>query len=125
MSRMVIPHEGQAFTLSAPAGSFVAVNYITCEEHYRERFEELFTTRAHAIDTLPGFLGMNLLKPNEDGHYLVISHWESEEQFQAWTKSPEFIEGHKRAFADLKRYKEEGKKPPMDSDFKTYTVLCQ
>jgi heme-degrading monooxygenase HmoA len=39
----------------------------------------------------------------------VISHWESEEQFKAWTSSPEFIEGHKRGFEDLRKAKEEGK----------------
>ncbi len=122
---MVIPTEGQAFTLSAPVGGFVAVNFITCDEDYRERFETLFQTRAHAIDTLPGFLGMNVLKPNEEGEYLVISHWTSEEDFKGWMKSPAFLEGHKRGFEDVRKAKEEGRKPPMESTFKTYTVLTQ
>lgn len=106
--------------------NFVAINYISCKEHYRQRFEELFATRAKAIDRLPGFKFMEVLKPNEkDGHYLIVSHWESEENFKVWTKSPEFLEGHKRGFEDIKIAKEKGEEPPMSSDFKTYTVISR
>ena len=102
---------------------FVAINYIKCEDHYRERFEQLFATRAHAIDRMPGFLNMEVLKPNEQGEYLIVSHWESEEQFKKWTSSPEFLEGHKRGFEDIRKAREEGKTPPMTSSFKTYQVI--
>ena len=102
---------------------FVAINYIKCEDHYRERFEQLFATRAHAIDRMPGFLNMEVLKPNDQGEYLIVSHWESEEQFKKWTSSPEFLEGHKRGFEDIRKAREEGKTPPMTSSFKTYQVI--
>ncbi len=103
---------------------FVAINYISCKPHYRERFEELFSTRAHAIDKLPGFQRMNVLRPNkDDDNYLIVSYWDTKEQFEAWTKSPEFIEGHKRGFEDLRLAKERGEEPPMHSDFKTYEIL--
>ena len=104
---------------------FVAINYIHCEEHYRQRFEELFATRAHAIDRLPGFVDMQVLKPHQDGEYLIVSHWESEEAFKAWTRSPEFLEGHKRGFEDIRSAKEKGEKPPMSSSFKTYQVMAR
>ncbi|MBS1494883.1 MAG: antibiotic biosynthesis monooxygenase [Bacteroidetes bacterium] len=104
---------------------FVAINYITCKEDYKERFEQLFSTRAKAIDTMPGFLEMEVLKPMGNGNvYLIVSHWDNADAFKNWTKSPEFIEGHKRGFEDIKKYKEEGKEPPMTSDFKTYEVMC-
>lgn len=103
---------------------FVAINYISCKPHYRARFEELFATRAHAIDKLPGFRHMNVLRPKtEDGDYLIVSYWDSEENFKTWTKSPEFIEGHKRGFEDLKIAKEKGEEMPMHSDFKTYEII--
>ena len=70
---------------------FVAINYIHCEEHYHERFEQLFGTRAHAIDRMPGFVDMQVLKPHQDGDYLIISHWETEDAFKTWTSSPEFL----------------------------------
>lgn len=104
---------------------FVAINYIKCEDHYRERFEQLFATRAHAIDRMPGFINMEVLKPNDQGEYLIVSHWESEEQFKKWTSSPDFLEGHKRGFEDIRKAREEGKTPPMTSSFKTYQVITR
>lgn len=104
---------------------FVAINYISCEEHYRTRFEELFGSRAHAIDRLPGFIEMEVLKPNAEGEYLIISHWENEESFKKWTTSPEFLEGHKRGFEDLRLARARGENPPMSSTFKTYRTLAK
>jgi len=106
--------------------NFVAINYISCKEHYRDRFEELFATRAKAIDRLPGFKFMEVLKPQQtDDNYLIVSHWESEEHFKTWTKSPEFLEGHKRGFEDIKTAKEKGEEPPMSSSFRTYSVIAR
>lgn len=104
---------------------FVAINYIACEQHYRERFEELFATRAHAIDRMPGFVDMQVLRPNQDGEYLIVSHWESEDAFKSWTNSPAFLEGHKRGFEDLRKAKERGEQAPMRSSFKTYEVIAR
>ncbi|MEQ9591341.1 MAG: antibiotic biosynthesis monooxygenase [Cyclobacteriaceae bacterium] len=105
--------------------NFVAINYIQCDADYASRFEELFATRAHAIDRLPGFIDMQVLKPADlKDEYLIVSHWNSEDDFKAWTKSPEFIEGHKRGFEDLRKAKERGEKPPMSSTFKTYRVIA-
>lgn len=105
---------------------FVAINYISCQPHYRERFEDLFRTRAKAIDRMPGFCGMYVLRPQKEGDpYLVVSHWESEAHFRAWVQSPEFMEGHRRGFEDLRQARERGEAPPMQSDFKTYEVLTR
>ena len=54
-----------------------------------------------------------------------MSFWESEESFKKWTGSPEFLEGHKRGFADLAKAREEGRPAPMKSSFKTYEVLAR
>jgi heme oxygenase (mycobilin-producing) len=105
---------------------FVAINYIDCEDHYRERFEELFRTRKKAIDNMPGFREMFVLKPMDGGNrYLIVSHWDTEDAFTGWTKSEAFKEGHKRGFEDMHRYREEGKTPPLRSQFVTYEVLTQ
>lgn len=104
--------------------NFVAINTITCDSSYIPRFKELFTTRAHAIDRLDGFISMQVLEPKAEGEpYLVVSQWSSEEAFQGWLKSPEFEEGHRRAFEDLRLAKERGEQPPMHSKFMTYEVL--
>ena len=104
---------------------FVAINYISCKDHYKPRFEELFATRKGAIDTMPGFEFMEVLRPNDGSDYLIVSHWSSQEAFQNWTKSEAFIEGHKRGFADLKLAKERGEEPPMKSSFRTYEVIAK
>jgi heme-degrading monooxygenase HmoA len=104
---------------------FVAINYISCKKEYVNRFEELFATRAGAIDKMPGFEKMHVLKPNETGDdYLIVSYWDSEEQFKTWTQSPAFIEGHKRGFADIKEAISRGEEPPMKSNFKKYQVIA-
>lgn len=104
---------------------FVAINYIKCQEHYRERFEELFASRAGAIDRMPGFRNLRVLKPTSaEDPYLIVSEWEAQEHFEAWKGSPEFLEGHKRGFEDMRRFREEGKEPPMSSDFKVYEVIA-
>jgi heme-degrading monooxygenase HmoA len=106
--------------------NFVAINYISCKDHYRERFEELFATRAGAIDVMPGFKYMEVLRPQEPtDNYLIVSHWDSEENFKTWTKSPEFIKGHIRGFEDIKIAKQKGEEPPMTSSFKTYEVISR
>ena len=105
---------------------FVAINYIKCKDHYRGRFEELFGSRAHAIDRMPGFIDMEVLKPADNkSDYLIVSHWNSEESFKEWTKSSEFIEGHKRGFEDIRLAKENGEEAPMTSDFKTYEIIAR
>ncbi|XZF14206.1 antibiotic biosynthesis monooxygenase family protein [Chitinophagaceae bacterium MMS25-I14] len=104
---------------------FVAVNYISCNSEYKERFETLFATRAKAIDRMPGFIDMHVLKPSkEEDPYLIVSYWDNEDAFKTWTKSPEFLEGHKRGFEDIARAKAEGKPAPMTSDFKTYKIIA-
>lgn len=106
--------------------NFVAINYITCIPAYRERFEFLFGSRAQAIDKLPGFSDMYVLKPAKDDEpYLVISYWENEESFVNWTRSAAFLEGHKRGFEDIEKARAEGSPLPMKSDFKTYEIIAR
>ena len=105
---------------------FVAINYITCTEGYRNRFEELFSSRVGAIDKMPGFQRMQVLRPKRTGEdYLIISEWDDERSFSAWTNSEAFEAGHRRGFADLKAARERGETPPMTSSFRTYEVLTR
>ena len=51
--------------------------------------EKRFAHRAHAVDSQPGFLGFQLLRPvSGDDRYFVVTQWESEEAFQAWASGP-------------------------------------
>lgn len=106
--------------------NFVAINFIDCNPDYKDRFEELFGSRAHAIDRMEGFKNMKVLRPKDGSNtYLIVSFWENEESFNRWTGSSEFIEGHKRGFDDIAQARKEGKESPMKSTFKTYEVIAQ
>lgn len=105
---------------------FAAINYISCLPEFEPTFENLFATRKGAIDTMPGFVDMEVLKPSKQGEpYLILSHWDNKESFDTWTKSPEFLEGHKRGFAVLEQAKQEGKPAPMKSEFKVYKIIAE
>ncbi len=106
--------------------AFVAINFISCRPEYRERFEQLFATRARAIDRMPGFGDMQVLRPQQEGEsYLIVSRWKDEGSFRTWTNSAEFLEGHKRGFEDVKHAKQAGQEPPMSSTFHTYHVIAE
>lgn len=105
-------------------GEFVAVNFITCTDDYRERFEKLFKSRAHAIDGATGFRHMSVLRPAKvGGDYLVVSFWKDRASFETWSKSPEFMAGHRRGFSDIKEARERGETPPMSSRMELYDIL--
>lgn len=105
---------------------FVAINYISCTEAYRNRFEELFASRAGFIDTMPGFVKMHVLRPSTPGQdYLIVSYWETETAFKEWTRSEAFMKGHRRGFEDLAKAKAEGRPAPMSSSFKTYNIISE
>ena len=43
----------------------------------------------HAVDGQPGFLSFELLRPVKgENRYFVVTHWDTEESFQAWLQGP-------------------------------------
>jgi heme-degrading monooxygenase HmoA len=76
---------------------FVTMNRIPVRPEYREAFEEAFRQRARLVDRAPGFLRNLVLRPkNPEDPYIVLTLWESEAAFWAWTESPAFRQGHAR-----------------------------
>ena len=76
-----------------------------------QEFEEKFQARARQVESAPGFLKLEILRPvprvkNEDGnwqndspavlHYEVRSYWDSLDAFDAWKKSEAFSGAHQR-----------------------------
>jgi heme-degrading monooxygenase HmoA len=72
------------------------INRMAVPDAYREKFEAMFRTRAKAVDRRPGFIRAEILRPLNGGEYVVMTHWESQADFMAWTKSQEYDEGHRR-----------------------------
>jgi len=73
----------------------VKINAIEVPEGAGPELEKRFAHRAHAVDSQPGFLGFQLLRPVKgENRYFVVTQWESDEAFQAWASGPA-IEAHR------------------------------
>lgn len=74
------------------------MNRIAVHPEYAEQFEARFADRARKVDEMPGFVSNLVLRPVAPGDpYIVLTVWESREQFDAWTRSDAFVQGHARS----------------------------
>src|SRR5437870_1657192 len=63
----------------------VKINAVEVPDGSGAELEKRFAARAGAVDSAPGFLGFELLRPVAgDSRYFVYTRWESEEDYQAW-----------------------------------------
>jgi heme-degrading monooxygenase HmoA len=67
----------------------VKINAIEVPPGAGPELEERFAHRAGTVEKSPGFLGFQLLRPIKgEDRYFVVTHWESDEAFQAWATGP-------------------------------------
>ena len=70
-------------------------NRIYVAPEYHDEFEERFQNRARLVDGMPGFISNQVLRPVNDGDpYVVLTLWESRQDFENWIESEEFRKGH-------------------------------
>lgn len=63
----------------------VKINAISVPDGAGPELEQRFAARKHAVDSSPGFLGFQLLRPTKgETRYFVVTTWADEESFQAW-----------------------------------------
>jgi heme oxygenase (mycobilin-producing) len=81
--------------------SVVKINVLTVPENMKDELERRFAGRAGLVEGAEGFEGFELLRP-DDGkdRYLVYTRWRTEEDFQRWTESQSFNQGHAQARKD-------------------------
>jgi heme-degrading monooxygenase HmoA len=66
----------------------VKINAIEVPEGAGPELEKRFAARLGTVDSSPGFLGFELLRPVAgDDRYFVYTRWETEEDFQNWRDS--------------------------------------
>src|SRR4051795_9412988 len=76
----------------------VKINAIEVAPGRGPELEERFARRATEVESMPGFLGFELLRPVEgESRYFVYTRWESEEAFRAWVESSVFTRCHAQA----------------------------
>ena len=74
----------------------VVMNRITVAEGREQDFEKTFMERDRAVDRMPGFVDMQVLRPAEGRTYVVLTRWKSRESFRQWTESEAFISAHRK-----------------------------
>lgn len=67
----------------------VKINAIEVPEGAGPELERRFAARHGAVESAPGFLGFELLRPVAgENRYFVYTRWKTEEDFQAWRNGP-------------------------------------
>ena len=75
--------------------SYVVANRVFVKQQFIQEFEQRFRTRSGQINQQPGFVLMEVLKPqSEKTPYVVLTHWENEQAFQNWVGSEDFKLAH-------------------------------
>lgn len=76
---------------------YVAVSEISVPEAGEAALEEAFRLRLHAVDSWPGFRGLELLRDRKTpGRYIMICRWDRREQFLAYMRSADHRRSHDR-----------------------------
>lgn len=74
----------------------IVMNRVPVAEGHSEAFLDRFRNRAGLVDGQRGFIRNLVLKPVKGEHHVVMTFWESREDFEAWTRSDAFREAHSR-----------------------------
>lgn len=71
-------------------------NRIPVKPEAAQTFEETFAKRMGSVDNFEGFVAFRLLRPSKpEDPYVVLTFWEEESHFRAWTQSEDFKEQHR------------------------------
>lgn len=79
---------------------YIAMNRFKIVPACEQDFINIWKNRDTYLDTVPGFKSFNLLKgPTTDEYTLFASHsiWESQQDFENWTRSEAFRKAHTNA----------------------------
>ena len=74
----------------------IVMNRIPVAAGREQEFEQNFATRERAVDAMLGFIDMQVLRPREGRTYVVLTRWQTYDDFHAWTQSEAFVTAHRR-----------------------------
>ena len=76
---------------------FVFVSHLTVPTDDHDELERSFRERSHRVDGFPGFLYLQLLKPQSGpSTHVFLTAWESREAFTRYMGSDEHAASHRR-----------------------------
>jgi len=80
--------------------SYVVANRVFVKQAFTQEFEQRFKKRSGQINQQPGFVLMEVLKPqSEKTPYVVLTHWQNEQAFHNWVGSDDFKLAHQNPMA--------------------------
>jgi heme-degrading monooxygenase HmoA len=81
---------------------FVSRSEIVVPISEMQALEQAFRERSHLVDRHAGYRGLELLRSiREDGRYVLLTRWRSQEAFRAYMKSGDHKRAHDRPHAGL------------------------
>ena len=81
---------------------FVFISHLSVPEEDRESLEHHFRERSGLVDGFPGFLYLQLLRPQSGtASHTFLTAWEDREAFRSYMRSREHAASHSREPADI------------------------
>lgn len=81
---------------------FVFISHLTVPEPDHEELERHFRERSGLVDGFPGFLYLQLLRPEAgDATHTFVTAWETRDAFRRYMKSREHATSHSREPAEI------------------------
>lgn len=81
---------------------FVFISHLTVPEEDQADLERHFRERSALVDGFPGFLYLQLLRPQaSEATHTFLTAWESREDFRRYMKSREHAVSHSREPAEI------------------------
>ena len=97
---------------------FVVVSELTVPPEGIQAVRDAFEDRLGAVDSWPGFRGLEVWEATDDSSHLVmVSWWDNEETFRAYMRSPD----HRRSHARIPS----GEHRPSLRNFQRYEVVAR
>lgn len=76
---------------------FVFISHLSVVEEDRAELERYFHERSRLVDSFPGFLYLQLLRPEAgDASHTFLTAWEDREAFRRYMRSREHAVSHSR-----------------------------
>jgi heme-degrading monooxygenase HmoA len=98
---------------------YIVMNVVQVKDRRVEDFERAFLERERLLDQAPGFAGFELLRRDQDGEYVVLTRWESEEAFNSWVGSDLFKRSHRHRDGELAHGNEVRRYEVLDAEVPT------
>ncbi|TMW70457.1 antibiotic biosynthesis monooxygenase family protein [Alteribacter natronophilus] len=90
---------------------YVVMNELHVPKEGRENVSGRFAESAERMKQVPGCLDFMFLDPADDDNYqVVLTKWESEDDYKAWVDSRAFRESHKKRRENLDKSPTSGNK---------------